>query len=202
MDSPDLFWGPLLGIHTGMRIGEATQIRCTDIHQAPGSGLHYIHVYKSKTPGGIRNVPISAALIELGFWDYVGECRAAGADRLFPHRALINHSHSKELSAGMLAYQRARRIKAPQTSFHSFRVNVITQMHNNDSNTAKVMKIVGHDDWRRPRRALGLRPRPPRFEAHRGQAGMADRRSGFAIQRPVRQFFGESEQLGARQIHG
>lgn len=78
--------------------------------------------------------------------DYVDECRAAGADRLFPHRALINHSYSKELSAGMLAYQRERRIKAPQTSFHSFRVNVITQMHNNDSNTAKVMKIVGHDD--------------------------------------------------------
>ena len=146
MDAPDLFWGPLLGIHTGMRIGEATQIRCVDVHQAPGSGLHYIHVYKSKTPGGIRNVPISDALIELGFLDYVEECRAAGADRLFPHRALINHSYSKELSAGMLEYQRARSIKAPQTSFHSFRVNVITQMHNNDSNTAKIMKIVGHDD--------------------------------------------------------
>ena len=146
MEAPDLFWGPLLGIHTGMRIGEATQIRCVDVHQAPDSGLHYIHVYKSKTPGGIRNVPISDALIELGFLDYVGECRAAGAERLFPHRALINHSYSKELSAGMLEYQRARNIKAPQTSFHSFRVNVITQMHNNDSNTAKVMKIVGHDD--------------------------------------------------------
>ncbi|WP_141749577.1 site-specific integrase [Duganella phyllosphaerae] len=146
MDAPDLFWGPLLGIHTGMRIGEATQIRCVDVHKAPGSGLHYIHVYKSKTPGGIRNVPISDALIELGFLDYIEECRAAGADRLFPHRALINHSYSKELSARMLAYQRAQRIKAPQTSFHSFRVNVITQMHNNDSNTAKVMKIVGHDD--------------------------------------------------------
>nr|WP_229264370.1 tyrosine-type recombinase/integrase [Duganella sp. 1411] len=171
-----------------MPIGEATRIRCVDVHQAPGSGLHYIHVYKSKTPGGIRNVPISDALIELGFLDYVGECRAAGADRLFPHRTLINHSYSKELSAGMLAYQRARRIKAPQTSVHSFRINVITQMHNNDSNTAKVMKIVGHDDGGGHTVHWGLRPRPSRFEAHRGQAGMTDRRAGFAIQRPVRQF--------------
>ncbi|MYM83053.1 tyrosine-type recombinase/integrase [Duganella sp. FT50W] len=146
MDAPDLFWGPLLGIHTGMRIGEATQIRCVDVHKAPRTGLHYIHVYKSKTPGGIRNVPISDALIELGFLDYVEECRAAGAERLFPHRLLINHSYSKELSAAMLEHQRARRIKAPQTSFHSFRVNVITQMHDNDANAAKVMKIVGHDD--------------------------------------------------------
>ncbi|MCC7643609.1 MULTISPECIES: site-specific integrase [unclassified Janthinobacterium] len=145
-DAPDLFWGPLLGIHTGMRIGEVTQIRCVDVHQAPDNGIHYIHVYKSKTPGGIRNVPISDALIALGFLDYAEECRAAGAERLFPHRLLINHSYSKELSAAMLKHQRARGIKAPQTSFHSFRVNVITQMHNNDSNTAKVMKIVGHDD--------------------------------------------------------
>jgi hypothetical protein len=82
----------------------------------------------------------------LGLLGIRGECRAAGADRLFPHRPLINHSHSKELSAAMLEYQRARNIKAPQTSFHSFRVNVITRMHNNDSNAAKIMKIVGHDD--------------------------------------------------------
>lgn len=46
----------------------------------------------------------------------------------------------------MLAHQRDRRIKAPQTSFHSFRVNVVTEMHNKNANAAKVMKIVDHDD--------------------------------------------------------
>lgn len=146
MDAPDLFWGPLLGIHTGMRISEVTQIRCVDVHHARQNRIDYIHVYKSKTPGGIRNVPISDALIGLGFLDYVAECRAAGAERLFPHRALINHSYSKELSAAMLAHQRARGIKAAQTSFHSFRVNVVTELHNKNANAAKVMKIVGHDD--------------------------------------------------------
>ncbi|MQA42153.1 site-specific integrase [Rugamonas aquatica] len=144
--APDLFWGPLLGVYTGMRIGEVTQIRCIDVHKAPRTGIHYIHVYKSKTVGGIRNVPICDALIGLGFLEYVNECRAAGAERLFPHRLLINHSYSKELSAAMLEYQRARRLKAPQTSFHSFRVNVITQMHDNDAEAGKIMKIVGHDD--------------------------------------------------------
>src|SRR5471030_1248976 len=146
MDAPDLFWGPLLGIYTGMRISEATQIRCIDVHHAQENGVDYIHVYKSKTPGGIRNVPICDALIQLGFLDYVAECRAAGAERIFPHRALINHSHSKELSATMLDYQKERNIKAPQTSFHSFRVNVITQMHNNNVNAGKIMKIVGHEN--------------------------------------------------------
>lgn len=90
-------------------------------------------------------MPICDALIGLGFLDYVAECRAAGAERIFPHRALINHSYSKDLSAKMLAYQKERKIKAPQTSFHSFRVNVITQMHNNNAPAGKVMKIVGHE---------------------------------------------------------
>jgi integrase len=143
MTAPDLFWAPLLGIYTGMRISEATQIRTDDVRTTP-EGLHYIFVPKSKTTAGVRNVPICAALQQLGFLDYVDECRTVGADRIFPHCLLINNSYSKEVSAAMLAHQRALKIKAPHTSFHSFRVNVITAMANNGANTPQVMKIVGH----------------------------------------------------------
>lgn len=145
MNEPDLFWGPLLGVYSGMRIGEATQIRVQDVHLAD-NGVHYIHVYKSKTVGGIRNVPIAQALIDLGFLDYVEECKAAGAERIFPHCPYINHSYYKHLSAALLEHQRALNIKLPQTSFHSFRVNVITELHNKNANAGKILKIVGHED--------------------------------------------------------
>ncbi|USX22905.1 site-specific integrase [Oxalobacteraceae bacterium OTU3REALA1] len=145
MKEPDLFWGPLLGVYSGMRIGEATQIRVQDVYYSD-NGVHYIHVYKSKTAGGIRNVPIAQALIDLGFLDYVEECKAAGAKRLFPHCKYINHSYYKNLSATLLEHQRERNIKAPQTSFHSFRVNVITELHNKNANAGKILKIVGHED--------------------------------------------------------
>lgn len=105
-----------------------------------------IHVYKSKMVGGIRNVPISQALIDLGFLQYVEECRPAGAERIFPHRPFINHSYYKHLSAALLEHQRALNIKLPQTSFHSFRVNVITELHNKNANAGKILKIVGHED--------------------------------------------------------
>lgn len=36
--------------------------------------------------------------------------------------------------------------KLPQTSFHSFRVNVITELHNKNANAGKIFKIVGHKD--------------------------------------------------------
>ncbi len=145
MNSPDFFWAPLIGIYTGMRISEVTAIRCEDVQQAD-NGVHFIFVPKSKTTAGVRNVPISDALLDLGFLNYVEEVRQAGAERIFPHRLLINGTYSKNLSAKMLAYMTERGIKKANDhkSFHSFRVNVITALANNSANTAQTMKIAGH----------------------------------------------------------
>lgn len=60
MDAPDLFWPPLVAAYTGMRISEATAIRCDDVRCA--NGVHYIHIPESKTTAGVRNAPISDAL--------------------------------------------------------------------------------------------------------------------------------------------
>ena len=82
MTALDTYWGPLLGLFTGMRISEATAIKA--------KGVHFIHVSKSKTSAGVRDVPICNALLSLGFLDYVAEVRVAGAPRLFAHRLIIN----------------------------------------------------------------------------------------------------------------
>ncbi len=149
MNAPDLFWGPLLGIYTGMRISEATQIRCRDVILAE-NGVHFIHVYKSKTKGGIRKVPICDALINLGFLDYVEEVRLAGANRIFPHRSFVNGSYSKRLSEEHLKYLMTRKIKKTDDhkSFHSYRVNVITQFANNGVSATLASRIVGHETER------------------------------------------------------
>lgn len=145
MSRPDLFWAPLLGVYSGMRIAEATQIRCQDVYYSE-NGVHYIHVYQSKTPGGIRNVPIAQTLIDMGFLQYVDECKKAGAKRIFPHCKFINFSYYKKVSEALLEHQRELNIMFDQTSFHSFRVNVITEFHNKDANAATVIKIVGHEE--------------------------------------------------------
>ena len=144
MDAPDFYWGPLIALFTGMRISEAAAIRCADVGNA--FGVDYIKIPKSKTAAGKRNVPIATALVRLGFLDYVAEVKAGGAVRIFPHTRLINDTYSKKLSERMLAYQTERDIKRPDDhkSFHSFRVNVITQLANNGANTAQIMQIVGH----------------------------------------------------------
>lgn len=129
-----------------MRISEATQIRCRDVILAE-NGVHFIHVYKSKTKGGIRKVPICDALINLGFLDYVEEVRSAGANRIFPHRSFVNGSYSKRLSEEHLKYLTLRKIKKhdDHKSFHSYRVNVITQLANNGVSATLASRIVGHE---------------------------------------------------------
>lgn len=144
MTSPDTHWGPLIGLFTGMRISEATAIKADDVKSV--AGVHYIHIPQSKTSAGIRNVPICESLLALGFLDYVGEVRAAGAPRLFPHRGLVNESYAKELSVAMLARRRALNIEDPndRKSFHSFRVGVATMLANMGANTMQAMRILGH----------------------------------------------------------
>ena len=148
MCDPDLYWCPLIALYTGMRISEATGIYCDDVHKS-ADGIDIIHVRKSKTGAGIRDVPIAKALIDLGFLDFVAQQRAAGHLRLFPGRLLINDSYAKELSDAFREHLIAvgvRKLtdKSERKSFHSFRVNVITQLTDSGANTVQIMRIVGH----------------------------------------------------------
>lgn len=144
MDKPDLFWGPIIALFTGMRISEVTALRLEDIQTK--SGAINFCITDSKTTAGIREVPVADALIELGLLNYVNEVRLAGFDRLFPHLRLINNSYQKKLSEGM-----RKRLNAigftisDRKSFHSFRSNVITQLTDNGCNDGQVYQLTGHE---------------------------------------------------------
>jgi len=145
---PDLYWCPLIALFTGMRISEATGIHCEDVSKSP-NGVDIVFVRKSKTGAGVRDVPIAQALIDLGFLDFVAAQRAAGHERLFPDRLLINHSYSKDLSDAFREHLIAvgvRKLadKSERKSFHSFRANVITQFRVRNVPIEKSMRIVGH----------------------------------------------------------
>ena len=69
MAEPDFYWCPLIGLYSGMRISEATGIYCEDV-QTADNGVAFIHVRKSKTGAGVRNIPIAQPLLDLGFLDF------------------------------------------------------------------------------------------------------------------------------------
>ncbi|MCS6478656.1 tyrosine-type recombinase/integrase [Burkholderia thailandensis] len=142
-DAPDLWFAPLTALFTGMRISEATAIKVRDVILAE-NGVHYIQIPASKTLAGIRNVPVCDALIRLGFLRYVDEVRAAGHERIYPHRKLINGAYAKRLGERLREQLTNLGILDPRKSFHSFRVNVATALANLGANTAQTYKIMGH----------------------------------------------------------
>lgn len=92
---PHYYWLPLLGLLTGGRINELSQLYLDDIRQSE-SGVWYLDFNldgvdkmdepdKSlKTVNAVRVVPMHKKLVRLGLPEYVAALRRAGHTRLFP----------------------------------------------------------------------------------------------------------------------
>ena len=81
---PEVFWIPLLLLYTGARSNEICGLRCDDISDG------VIHIrnrpeYNQRTKNTKdRQVPIHAALLDLGFDDFCKAQMNLGYDRIFP----------------------------------------------------------------------------------------------------------------------
>jgi integrase len=77
------YWVPWLCAYSGCRVGEAMQLRKEDIRQVAGAWVMKITpeagTVKTKE---FREVPLHAHILELGFSDYVEQCKAG---HLFVH---------------------------------------------------------------------------------------------------------------------
>ena len=91
------YWLPLLALFTGARLNELGQLRTSDIAQEVmppdyGGGVVWViritadevEGLKLKSASSARRVPVHAALVELGFLDYLDAVKATGSVKLFP----------------------------------------------------------------------------------------------------------------------
>jgi len=89
-DLPGMTWLPLIMMFSGMRCNEVAQLFVDDVQvkdgidffQITGNSERNQHV---KSAESVRNVPIHAALIELGLKDYVSHMKGLGHTQLFPN---------------------------------------------------------------------------------------------------------------------
>ncbi len=118
------FWVPLLGLLSGMRLGEIVWLSVDDIQTVDGVDaivLRRTDDRSLKTRGAARIVPISAELKRLGFMKFVETKKKAGG-RLFSDLEGTDQKHCVDLFQKRFSYLLRTKIKvAKGVSFHSFR---------------------------------------------------------------------------------
>ncbi len=149
----DKYWLPLVGLYSGMRLGEMVQMLGTDVKNHVG--IPYFDVAKGegddksiKTVSSIRKVPVHTRLIELGFLDFVKQRQVVNpAGRIFSlfekgPDGYYSHHASKWFSRYFIRIG----VKTPKTSFHSFRHNFIDGLREGGVDGSRADALCGHSD--------------------------------------------------------
>jgi len=153
--SPYMYWLPLIGLHTGMRINEIAQLALADI--ALFNGITCFHVTddgndgtevrrakRVKTDAGRRIVPIHDALVNLGLLDYIGTVRQDGYSELFPELIGGRDGPGQPASKQFARYCDRVELRDPALVFHSFRHGAVGRMRAAGIAKELRMVVVGH----------------------------------------------------------
>lgn len=163
---PHRWWGPLIGLYTGARVGEVAQLKVADVVNHGGTWCFEIRktvdvdLAKNKRTrsrqnlkgkSAIRSIPIMQPLLDAGFLDFVEDIKASGATRLFPHLSAGNNRITGETngrySLALLQqfgiYLRGLGIPK-QVGFHAFRHTLATSLNDQGVREEDVALITGH----------------------------------------------------------
>lgn len=145
---PEQFWAPLLGLFTGGRLGELSQLRVTDIQKIEGIWSISINEEEDKTvktQAGIRTIPIHPILIEIGFLDYIDEIKNFNS-RLFPELVPDQFGHyAKQPSRRFGEYLDKLGITEKSKVFHSFRSTANNQLKQAGVPEETRCQFIGHE---------------------------------------------------------
>jgi len=95
------YWSFLIGILSGMRTNETSQLLIEDIVKEGNVWMISIDETEGKrvkTSSSIRKVPVHPTLISLGFIDYVKIIKSKGVDRVFPELTKQRDGYSTKIS--------------------------------------------------------------------------------------------------------
>jgi integrase len=159
---PHYYWLPLLGLYTGARINELSQLYLHDVRQT-SAGVWYLdfnldgtdkidddaNTDKSlKTVNSKRVVPLHSHVIGLGFVEYVQALLAAGHKRLFPELKLSKQrGYGKAATSWFNERYLGERLGMERNGrkvFHSFRHTFISALNAAEVPEAIVNQFSGH----------------------------------------------------------
>ena len=144
------YWSFLIGIFSGMRTNETSQLRIDDIVKEGDVWMIIIDETEGKrvkTTSSIRKVPVHPTLISLGFLDYVEIIKSKGFDRVFPELTKDRDGYSSKISRH---YNQnflpsigvwKKQVKVLYSTRHTF----INRCYNKGVDRDIIKQIVGHE---------------------------------------------------------
>lgn len=159
---PYVYWLPLIGLHSGMRINEIAQLQlsdlvkkggidCFDVNDDPDveeePNLYEAASKRLKTEASRRLVPIHSRLIELGLLEYAQTLRQVGQRRLFPDLSDAGRDGPGQPASKQFArYCDKVGLTSKQLVFHSFRHGAVGRMRGALIEKDLRKSVIGHTE--------------------------------------------------------
>jgi integrase len=149
---PFHYWLPLLGLFTGARIGEITQLHLDDVRC--DDGVWFLDINKNsndkslKNSWSIRRVPLHPDLLNLGFTKWTESLKSGGYVRLFPELSWNEtNRYAKEPIRAMSRFlEKAGMPRDGTKVFHSFRHGMNNQLQKRSAMPDIMRKrLMGHE---------------------------------------------------------
>jgi integrase len=142
------YWLPLLGLYTGCRIEEISQLHLDDIYideEIPYLSISDKHSGQHiKSESSRRKIPIHTELMALGFMKFIKGRVTENEEMLFgylkPQRSKYSHAPSKWFSR----YKRKQQIHDSKKVFHSFRHTMAECLRQSRAFDYEIKELLGH----------------------------------------------------------
>ena len=147
---PYMRWIPRILAYSGMRLGEAAQLRKVDMRHQDGIPVFDINVEddkRTKNEASVRVVPVHPRLIELGFLDFVAK---QPDGYLWPESLrtakAASRSPTDELSKLLMRRLRSAGVTDERKTIHSFRHTVSARLAAASIPEYQIADILGHEN--------------------------------------------------------
>ncbi len=148
---PFLYWIPRIMAYTGMRLGEASQLRKQDLREAMGLRVLDLNTEDGKTlknAASRRQVPIHPRLVELGLLEFID---GSPEGFLWPERFRTTDNRKRQDSDRLSKLlgrflRRSGVTDEKKTGAHSFRHTVSTRLKDASVPEYQIADLIGHED--------------------------------------------------------
>lgn len=145
---PERYWIPLIGLFSGLRLNEISQLYVEDVMTLEGCWCFDINADKNKrlkNSASERVIPIHPKLIELGLIQYCENIKTAGHPRLWMNLEWADISgYTNSICKWYQRYNRLNVTKDPKKVFHSMRHTVADTLKQKGISEVIIAEVLGH----------------------------------------------------------